>query len=316
MTEELRSDELHPEMAEFLVELEEAGALPSHALSVSAARASIVDLFRSAEGDADLDVVRNIAIPGPGGDLPLRTYDPGDGNSLPILVYYHGGGWVRGDLETHDELCRYLAATADCLVVSVDYRRAPEHPFPAALEDCYAATKWAHEHAGHLGGDPERVAIAGDSAGGNLAASVALLARERGGPPIRYQLLIYPVTDYAFDTASYEENAEGYLLSRSSMRWYWDHYLESDIDGANPFASPLRAPDLSGLPPATVLTCGFDPLRDEGLAYADRLEEADVDVTVRNYPDAIHAFVSFPQLARALEARADLVDDLLAALEG
>lgn len=310
MNEDLRSDDVHPEVAELLADLDEAGALPSHALSVSSARRAIVDLFGSAESDADADAVRDFSVDGPGGDLPLRTYDPGEGDALPILVFFHGGGWVRGNLETHDELCRSLAGTADCLVVSVDYRRAPEHPFPSPLEDCYAATEWAHDHAVDIGGDADRIAIAGDSAGGNLAASVALLARERGGPDLCRQLLIYPVTDYSFDTPSYEENAEGYLLSRRSMRWYWDHYLESDVDGANPFASPLRSPDLSALPPATVLTCGFDPLRDEGLAYADRLGEAGVDVTVRNYPDAIHAFVSFPDLERSHEARSDLVRDL------
>lgn len=315
MTEELRSDELHPEMADLLSDLDEADVLPSHSLAVSTARQAIIELFGSVESDADLDDVHDFAIAGLGGDLALRRYDPGGGEAAPILVYFHGGGWVRGNLDTHDELCRSLAASAGCLVVSVDYRRSPEHPFPAAVADCYAATEWVHDHATHLGGDPDRIAVAGDSAGGNLAASVSLLARARGGPPLCRQLLLYPVTDYAFDTPSYEENAEGYLLSRQSMRSYWNHYLDSDIEGANPYASPLQARDLSGLPPASVVTCGFDPLRDEGLAYAERLDEAGVDVTVRNYSDSIHAFISFPDLTRAREARRDFVDDLRATFD-
>lgn len=314
MSDGRRADQVHPEMAALLTDLDERGTLPSHALSVASAREAIVDVLGSASSDASLDTVRSFSIAGPDGELPLRTYRPDQG-TLPALVYYHGGGWVRGNLDTHDELCRSLAADAGCLVVSVGYRRAPEHPFPAPLEDCYAATEWVADHAAALDVDPGRVAVAGDSAGGNLAAAVSLLARERDGPRLARQALIYPATDHAFDTTSYEENAEGYLLSRRSMQWYWDHYLGSTVHGANPFASPLRAPDLSALPPATVLTCGFDPLRDEGLAYADRLRTAGVDVTVRNYSDAIHAFVSFPDLTRTREARADLVADLRATFD-
>nr|WP_305882598.1 alpha/beta hydrolase [Haloplanus ruber] len=263
--------------------------------------------------------VRNLSIPGPGGDpevpIAIRTYTPPGDAARPVFVYFHGGGWVRGDLDTHDGLCRLLAEAADCVVVSVDYRRAPEHRFPAAVHDAYAATAWAADHAAIVGGDPDRVAVGGDSAGGNLAAAVTLLARERGGPELAHQVLLYPVTDYAFDTASYDENAAGYLLSRASMRWYWERYLGDDIDGANPYASPLRATDLSGVPSATVITAGYDPLRDEGAEYADRLREAGVSVTHENYPGMVHVFASFPDLDRAADARQVIADGLATAFD-
>jgi acetyl esterase len=311
-----RAPDLHPE-AETI--LDRVDLPPAASLSVEGAREALRGLLVTEEPPDDDLAVRDLSIPGSGGDpetsLAIRTYTP-TGEGHPVFVYLHGGGWVRGDLDTHDGLCRLLAEAADCVVVSVDYRRAPEHRFPAAVHDAYAATAWAADHAGIVGGDPKRVAVGGDSAGGNLAAAVALLARERGGPKLAHQVLLYPVTDHAFDTASYDENAAGYLLSRASMRWYWKRYLSDDIDGANPYASPVRARDLSGLPSATVITAGYDPLRDEGAAYAKRLREAGVSVTHENYPGMVHVFASFPNLDRARDARRVIADGLTVAFGG
>ncbi len=234
--------------------------------------------------------VENRTVPGPGGDIPVRVYAPASRKPLPVLVYFHGGGWVIGTLETHDAPCRLIAKQAPAIVVSVDYRLAPEHKFPAAAEDCYAATRWAAENAASLGGDPWKIAVGGDSAGGNLAAVVSLMARDRGAAFIGLQLLVYPVTNWSYDTESYRENADGYLLTRDAMVWFWNHYLRDESDGANPYASPLRAASLAGLPPAQIVTAEFDPLRDEGEAYAARLGAAGVKVTARRYDGMIHGF--------------------------
>ena len=246
--------------------------------------------------------VREEEAPGPAGPLSVRIYEPdGAGKGpLPILVYYHGGGWIRGDLDTHDDVCRYLCHHAGCLVASVDYRLAPEHRFPAALEDCDAATRWVAANARRLGADPARLAIGGDSAGGNIACGVTLLARERGGPAIRFQLLIYPATDLAGETESTRLYSSGYLLN--SMPFYVASYIGPEGDAAAPLASPLLAPDLSGLPPAFVLTAGFDPLRDEGEAYARRLEAVGVAVEYRCHEGMIHGFVSITGLIESAEA--------------
>jgi acetyl esterase len=229
-------------------------------------------------------------LPGPAGDVPVRIYTPEGSGPFPALVYFHGGGFVIGGIDTHDGTCRELCNEAGCVVVSVDYRLAPEHPFPAAPEDCYAATRWVAEHGTGIGVDPTRLAVGGDSAGGNLAAAVSLMARDRGGPALRHQLLVYPVTDHAFDTASYEENAEGYMLTRDMMRWFWGHYLTDPARGDEPLASPLRAKDLSGLPSATVITAEFDPLRDEGEAFAERLIGAGVKTELTRYDGMFHGF--------------------------
>ena len=215
--------------------------------------------------------VEDRAIPGPGGDIPVRIYQPTNATDHSLLVWYHGGGWVIGDLDGADVTCRELAARSGSVVVSVDYRLAPESRYPAAHEDCYAATVWAAEHAAELGADASKLAVGGDSAGGNLAAVVSLRARDEDGPAIGFQLLVYPVTDHDYGTDSYRDNADGYLLTRDGMVWFWDHYLGPDGDGSHPHASPLRAEDLSGLPPAHVITAEYDPLRDEGEAYAKRL---------------------------------------------
>jgi acetyl esterase len=211
---------------------------------------------------------------------------------FPILVYFHGGGWVIGNLEAYDATCRALTNVAQCIVVAMEYRLAPEHKFPAAPEDCYAATRWVADNAVSLNGDPARIAIGGDSAGGNLTAVVALMARHRGGPQLTFQLLIYPVTNHSFETLSYRENGDGYLLTTDAMAWFWNHYLTHESDGKNPLASPLQADQVRDLPPALVITAEFDPLRDEGEAYAARLREADIPVTLRRYDGMIHGFFS------------------------
>ena len=231
-------------------------------------------------------------IPGPEGAIGVRIYTPDAAAPLPLLVYLHGGGFVTGSLDTHDPLCRALANRAACTVLSVDYRLAPEHRFPAALDDSHAALRWAADHAAELGVDAERIAVGGDSAGGNLAAATALRCRERG-PRLCHQLLIYPVIAPDFETASYRENAEGYLLTRGMMMWFWRQYLADPAQGNDPEAAPLRAPDHAGLAPATVITAEFDPLRDEGEAYAARLREAGVPTELLRYDGQIHAFVSF-----------------------
>jgi len=234
--------------------------------------------------------VEDREVPGPAGAIPARLYRPAADGPLPLLVYFHGGGWVLGGLASHDSVCRSLANGAGCAVLAIDYRLAPEHRFPAAVDDCYAATEWAAANAATLGADPKRVAVGGDSAGGNLTAVVAQLARDRGAPSLRFQLLVYPATDAGYDTPSYHENATGYLLELDGMRWFYDHYLGGASDRSDPRASPLRTRDLRGLPPALVITAEFDPLRDEGERYAVRLREAGVPVTLHRYDGMIHGF--------------------------
>lgn len=208
------------------------------------------------------------------------------------MVFFHGGCYVFGDLETHDTVCRSLSNSSGSLIVAIDYRLAPEDKFPAAVHDAYAATKWVVDHAADLGGDPSRVGVGGDSAGGNLSAVVALLARDRGGPALAYQLLIYPATDGAMNTLSMRENSEGYLLTRRDVVWAYNHYLSEVGDKLNPLVSPLLAADHSGLPAAIIVTAEFDPLRDEGEAYGEKLRQGGVPVKVRRYDGMIHGFLS------------------------
>jgi acetyl esterase len=261
---------------------------PLEEVGVEEGRRQMVELARMLPPGPSVAHVEDRFLPGEAGDIPIRVYYPGAHGPFPILVFFHGGGWVLGNLDSSDAVCRVLANAARCLVVSVNYRHGPEHKFPAAPHDAYAATEWISRNARTFEGDPARLAVGGGSAGGNLAAVTALMARDRGAPDIRFQLLIVPVTNYAFDTASYEENAEGYGLTRSTMRWFWKHYLNSETDGANPYASPLRAPSLGGLAPAFVLTAEYDPLRDEGASYAQRLREAGVPVIYKSYAGMTH----------------------------
>jgi acetyl esterase len=238
--------------------------------------------------------VEGMAIPGPGGEIPARLYVAlgAPKPPQPLLVYYHGGGWVIGDLETHDGLCRFLAEHSGCRVLAIDYRLAPEHPFPAPVEDAAAAFAWAAEHAEELGADPARIAVAGDSAGGNLSTGVCLGARDAGGPQPAMQLLLYPVTDAVGEQASRETFAEGFLLTRNDMRWFEGHYLPNGCDPDDPRASMMRARDVSNLPPAYVATAGFDPLRDEAEIYAERMREAGVRVVLQRHPGLIHGFAN------------------------
>ena len=254
--------------------------------------------------------VEDRAIPGPGGPIPVRIYTPPLPGALPALVFFHGGGFVVGDLDVADFRCRMLTDWVGCVVVSVDYRMAPEHIFPAAAEDCYAATAWVATNAAALAVDPARIAVGGDSAGGNLAAVVALMARDEGTPALAFQYLAYPVTDTDFETASYRDNAEGYGLSLAQMRWYWDQYVPDPEQRNNPLAAPLRAESLGGLPPALVVTAEFDPLRDEGEAYAKRLAGAGVKVELRRYDGLIHGF--FGQTAEFAAARIAFNDSVAA----
>jgi len=232
-------------------------------------------------------------IPGPGSELPIRIYQPREGKpgeQLPVLVWFHGGGFVIGDLDTHDSACRMLANQADCLVVAVDYRLAPEFKFPAAVEDSMAALRWVALHARELGGDPGRIAVGGDSAGGNLAAVCALLARNEGHPRLAFQLLVYPCTAPEPETPSHRKFAEGYILTRNAITWFYKQYVRSAKDFQDFRFAPLVADDLANLPPALVLVAGFDPLRDEGVDYAKRMIEAGNRVTLANYEGMVHGF--------------------------
>jgi acetyl esterase len=263
--------------------------------------------------------VRDSSVPGPAGSIPVRHYTPvrseGSGPE-PLLVFFHGGGFVVGDLETHDDLCRLMCRDAGVHVLAIDYRLAPEHPAPAAIEDCYAAYRWALEHAAELGADPSRIAVGGDSAGGNLSAVVCQLARTDGIDLPALQLLLYPATNFAADTRSKTLFADGYFLTKKDMDWFRDNYLGgSSLDTADPRISPLLADDLAGLPPAMVLTGGFDPLRDEGNQYADALSAAGVPVDHRQFGPLVHGFANFFPLGGAsATAVAEVVSALRAHL--
>ena len=257
--------------------------------------------------------VRDIKIPGPAGEIPIRLYMPDVPKPAPALVYFHGGGWVIGNIESHDHVCRSLANKVPCVVASVDYRLAPEAKFPAAVDDSYAAVEWIAANAAGLDIDPGRIAVGGDSAGGNLAAVISHMARDRKGPRLAFQLLIYPGTDMRMTAPSIDENADGPLLTKVSMVWFMDHYLTGDRDKENPMASPLLASDFSRLPPAFILTAECDPLRDEGEAYAHRLQQAGVRADLRRYAGMPHGFFSF---AAALDTGKQALEDTAASLRG
>jgi acetyl esterase len=287
----------HPQIEALRRERFAAGARPLHELSVADARRRPGDAGTSPPEPVAAVIDRS--IPGPGGALRIRIYLPDRGDALPVLVYFFGGGWVLGSIEASDAICRSLARRTPCAVAAVDYRLAPEHRFPAGVEDCYAATCWLADHAAELGLDPARIAVGGGSSGANLAAAVTLLALERGGPPIVFQLLVYPPTDAR---AIAQSPADGPFFDRRAADWCWSHYLARDEDGDDPLASPLRADDVEGLPPALVITAELDPLRDEGERYAGRLAAAGVATELVRFDGMVHGFFA---LTGVLDAAAE-----------
>ncbi|OYR66198.1 alpha/beta hydrolase [Halorubrum sp. SD690R] len=297
----MRADELDPDLAAAIAEIESLGLPAWSHLSVDAARRLEDDLF-SGPPEPPVADVRDLAFDGPHGEVPVRVYRPagapdpmGAGGDPPAraLVHFHGGGWTLGTLDSVDGICRELAVRADAVVVSVDYRLAPEHPFPVAVDEATAALEWVTETADALGVDPDRTGVSGTSAGGALAVAASLRARDVGDAPTPAgQFLLYPIAGRDFETDSYRENADGPLLTREDMRWFYEQYLRSPIDAANPYAVPLEAADLGDLAPATVVTAGFDPLRDDGVALADRFEREGTLVEHRHYPAMAHGFCS------------------------
>jgi acetyl esterase len=302
---------IDPQAQALLDQVAASGLPPFGEMTVDQAREAIMGMRELAGPPESVAKVEDRTVPGPAGEIPVRVYTPEGSGPFPVLVYFHGGGWVIGNIETVDAPLRALTNRVGCVIVSVDYRLAPEHKFPAAADDSYAATRYVAEHAAEFGADPARVAVGGDSAGGNLAAVVAQMARDRGGPPLVFQLLIYPVTQHAYDTASYAENGDGYLLTRAAMVWFWDLYLPDEAAGRDPAASPQRAASLRGLAPAFVITAEFDPLRDEGEAYAARLRDEGVAVDARRYDGMIHGFF---QMAGVMDQSRQVLDDAAAAL--
>jgi acetyl esterase len=288
---------LHPQAQAFIDSINAMPQTPLSELTPEIARQRPQDA--NAPPPEPVDAVTDFDLPG-GDAQPVRAraYTPRDARAgaLPLVLFLHGGGWVTCDLDSHDATCRALANASGCKVVALDYRLAPEHKFPAGLNDCDAALRWLVAQADDLGIDPRRIAVCGDSAGGNLAAALTLMARDRGGPAIAFQVLVYPVTHHAFDTPSYRDYADGYLLTREGMRWNWNHYLPDATAGQDPLASPLLAPDLRGLPRALVITAECDPLRDESEAYAQRLSDAGVPVELRRHDGMLHAFFTMGEV--------------------
>lgn len=291
---------LDPQIAP-LIEALDAGFPPVHTMTGAQARATIRSRFVPPAKPEPVAQIVDDTVPGLGGDIPVRVYRP-LGEGLPVVVYAHGGGFVFCDLDSHDDLCRTVANRIPAIVISVGYRLAPENRWPDAAEDVYAVAQWAADNADGVGGDAWRVVVCGDSAGGNLAAVTALMARDRSGPRIAAQLLIYPVIAADFDNESYRLFGKGFYNPKPAMQWYWDQYVPVLADREHPYASPLRG-NLAGLPPAVIVTAGHDPLRDEGNAYADALDAAGV-VTVRcPFDRGIHGFMTMPMLDIAQEAR-------------
>lgn len=283
---------VHPQVAQFLDEISKVDLPPFEEMTVEFIRSTLTP---SPDPHLPAKQIENLYIPVEGAEIEARVYTPenhleSSPDNWPALIYYHGGGWVIGTLDAYDGLCQDLAGTAQCKVISVDYRMAPECPYPVPFQDAWTAAKWVADHAHELYLDPNRIAIGGDSAGGNLATAVALKARESESLQLFYQLLVYPVTNYYFDTESYHKYATNYFLTRKAMEWFWDQYLPDEAAGREIFASPLRCKDLSGLPDALVITAGYDPLYSEVLQYVEQMQKSKVKVEHINFEDMIHGF--------------------------
>ena len=296
---------------QLVAQLQQQDGPPFETLPIEALRAAMDAMAATDSPGPAIARVADFSAPLPHAAIAVRLYHPRPGERLPVLVYYHGGGWVSWNVAAFDPVCRRLSDAGRCAVIAVEYRLAPEHPYPAAVDDAYAVLGWIREQAESLGIDPERMGVAGDSAGGNLSAVVAQLARARHGPPIRFQGLIYPVTDATMSQPSYAEHATGATLTAAVMQHFIGSYLPADVDRRQPMISPLFATDLAGLPPALVIIAEYDPLRDEGLAYARRLQEAGVAVQVEHFANSMHGFISLGGLIgpesgrRALQLVAD-----------
>jgi len=285
---------LKPDTAKFVEMIGDTMLCPPEALTDPEASAQYLQAARNIpKGEAELEAVAHVSEHQVNSDVTVRVYAPNGEGPFPVVVYYHGGGWVSGDLDMHDSTCRRIANRASTVVVNVDYRLAPEHPFPAAFDDGYDALLWTHEHAAEFGGDPSRLAVAGSSAGGNIAAAAAIKARDENGPKIDLQVLIYAVLDSSTSTASYSEMASGYLITDTQMHWYWNQYVPNTADRQDPRVSPIHAESLAGLPPAIVIVAEYDVLRDEGVHYAKRLRDEGVQADVTTYEGQIHGFMGF-----------------------
>jgi len=302
---------LHPQAKAFLDMLASSGAPPLEKLPLSEARAVIPERINAGFPEEPMAELQNRTVPGPAGPIPVRVYRPAKNETLPVLIFFHGGGFVIGNLDTHDRMCRALANASGCAIIAVDYRLAPENKYPAAVDDAYAVTKYVAEHAAEFGIDPNRIGVGGDSAGGNLATVVCLLSRDRGGPRLKFQLMIYPLVDHFDKSPSMQQFAEGYFLTRAGMDWFKDSYLPSREAGLEASASPMYAKDVAGLPPAMIVTAECDPLRDQGEAYARKLQDAGVPVELKRYEGMIHVFLQF---AAVLDTAKVAMKDMASAL--
>jgi acetyl esterase len=299
---------IDPQVRAFLAAVAAENAPSTHEVTVAQARAGARSYAAMTGAPEDVYSVTHDFIPGPTSDLPIAIYRPEEAQgSAPVLVYFHGGGWMVANIAIVDSVVRSLANRTGCVVISVNYQKAPEHKFPTPMDDCFAAVKWIAEHAVELGVDVHRLAVGGDSAGGNLAAAVALRARDEGAPAIIHQLLVYPALQFGSDTESARRNGSGYWLDHVTIQYFWNQYVGSAEDGANPYCSPLLADDHHGLPPAMIVTAEFDPLEDEGRAYAGILEQAGVPVSLRQYDGMIHGFL---WMAGVFDRTGELLNDI------